>query len=90
MDLRTLNLNSFIKVKFNDKGFQVLSDHHNKMCGMIKGWVKRDAEYFKNKCDVNGYNIQLWEFMHIFGSLTSQAQEQLFDMNIKISENDIL
>jgi hypothetical protein len=80
-ECRVFNMNSHILVKLKDKGYRVLADYHNKYSSEY-----RDAAYFKNKADEQGYTeFQLWVFMNQFGHLMLNGSgHKYLDINIRI------
>jgi hypothetical protein len=88
MNWKTYNLNRNIRVKLNDKGYQLLADEHNNYCGYIPTFKKRTLQFYKKKADKEGYTkFHLWEFMQLFGHVTGMGFDQYYDINILI-END--
>ena len=85
-----LNLNSTIKVKLFDKGYQRMADLHNQYIGRIPNWEWRDKEFYEQKADDNGYtSFQFWEFIEKFGPVTGLGSCGYYDISIIINENDL-
>lgn len=89
-EYRLFNINNMIKVKLTGKGKQIYIDNTREDIKNLKniGINLYDGDPFKkleNNTDSEGYlNIQLWEFMSIFGSYMYNG------MNIVIGENNII
>lgn len=64
------NVNNNIKVKLTTLGFQRLADEHNELIGRVPKWEFRNALYYTDQVDKDGYSeFQMWEFMRIFGPI---------------------
>ena len=84
------NVNQNIRVKLNDLGYQRLADLHNEYIGIIPKWEKRDAEYYKEQADKDGYTrFQLWNFMEYFGEVTGMCKPNYYDLTFLIDTEDI-
>ena len=89
MNWKTYNLNQSIRVKLNDKGYQLLADDHNRYVVWIPSFKKRTATYYKRKADKEGYTkFHLWEFMQLFGNVTGMGFDSYYDINILIETED--
>lgn len=85
------NLNHSIKVKLMDKGYEHLANQHNRFLGRIPNWEKRNAEYYRNRADEQGYTkFQGWQFIELFGSVTGIIYHGYYDINILIKTNNDL
>ena len=85
-----LNLNSTIKVKLLEKGYQRMADLHNQYIGQIRNWEWRDKEYYENKADENGYTeFQFWHFMECFGEVTSIGMADYYETTVLIRKKDL-
>lgn len=80
--MNTINLNQQIRVKLNSEGLKILLEYHMKYS--IPNFDTR--EYVLSKVDENGYyEVQLWEFMHIFGEHIHMCiKYPLENLNIEI------
>ena len=79
------NLNSYIKVKIYDKGYEFMAKNHNKYLGRIPNWVEKKAQDFKDKADENGYTkFQAWAFIEEFGEITSLSRHGYYSIDIRI------
>lgn len=81
------NLNSYMYVKLNEKGFkywhEIDSDH-------IPDNIKVNLEGLKRKADKDGYvEFQLWNFMQIFGDEMYHVGEPLFETTVRFNKKDI-
>ena len=86
----SLNLNSSIKVKVTDKGYELLAQNHNELIDHIPNWEHRTPEYYKNKADENGYtSFQAWVFMNEFSMTYRLGFEGYYDTNILIDEDNL-
>ena len=84
------NLNKNIRVKLLDKGYQRLADLHNEFIGRVPNWQKRDAEFYKQQADQDGYtSFQAWTFMDYFGEVTTIGMHGYYRTEILIAANDI-
>ena len=78
-----LNLNQEVGIKITDMGYDVLANNYNAPFLDNPNIEKRDAQYFKDKADANGYTkLSLWEFMSMFGQNVSMGMPKLFDLTI--------
>jgi hypothetical protein len=85
LDYVKFNMNQYIKVKIYDIGYQRLADLHNKHIGHILGWEMRNANYYKNRADEDGYTrYQLWQFIEDFGPVTGLVMVDFYNVNILI------
>ena len=67
----SFNINGYIKVKLLEKGYELMAKDHNRYLDSIPKWQMRDANYYKNKADSNGYtSFQAWAFIELFGPVT--------------------
>ncbi len=79
------NLNSIIRVRIKEKGYQLLADSHNKYVGVIPNWDTRTPEYYKALADSEGYSeMTAWKFMSEFGPFTIMGMADYYDINIII------
>lgn len=83
------NLNDYIFVKLTDLGYQRLADLHNDlMIKLDKDDDFKDAQYYKNKADSDGYTkFQAWSFMSDFGSVSGLTMPQYYHLDILFEAN---
>jgi hypothetical protein len=56
--MKKFNLNSKIKVKLKEKGFQILCDNYNSFAEYYpQQCKKRDVDFYKNQPNKNGYIV---------------------------------
>ncbi len=80
------NMNEYIRVRLTDLGYQRLADMHNEYLAKVKNWEYRNADYYKEKADKDGYtSFQMWSFMSDFGDVTGLLKPQHFHLDIQIS-----
>lgn len=83
------NINETIKVKLTDKGYQLLSDNHNRFVGKIPNFNILTLEDFKERADNKGYTkFQMWTFIEEFGAVTRMGMDEHYHMNIVIELKD--
>jgi len=77
---KIININDCVKVKLNKIGEDVLLEEYG----------KKATKYFLSKKDSNGFiDIQLWEFMNLFGGLMFHGNADLpFETNLIIETNN--
>lgn len=81
----SFNLNSTIKVKLLERGYERLAELHNQYLGSLPNWEKRNAEYYQLKADNEGYtNFQAWNFMEYFGEVTHVDMPGFYELDIKV------
>ena len=57
-----INMNDDIKVRFTQKGYEILATYHP--------WLNCDASYYKSRADDNGYyKIRFCDFLQIASSM---------------------
>ena len=79
------NLNSSIKVKLTDLGYQRLADFNNSLCGKLTNWTRRSSSYYKDQADENGYTeFQAWDFIRKLGVVTVHGGPEYYEMDILI------
>jgi hypothetical protein len=80
------NLNSSIKVKLTDLGYQRLADINNSLCGKLTSWTRRSSSYYKDLyVDKDGYiEFQAWDFIRKFGLVTIHGGPEYYEMDILI------
>jgi len=79
------NLNSSIKVKLTDLGYQRLADINNSLCGGWTNFVTRTLSYYKDQADENGYTeFQAWDFIRKFGLANVHGGPEYYEMDILI------
>jgi len=82
------NINDYILVRLNESGYNHLATVHNKYCGQIADWEKREGKYYKSNADENGYTkFQMWHFIELFGPVTGITSPMYFDTTILIEAN---
>ena len=92
---KKFNLNNNVKVKVLKKGRERLSAIHNSFIGKIRGWEKRNSDYYLMNTDKDGYmTFHAWEFMNFFGEVMINGEVGYVDPNIQIeiptpSENNM-
>ena len=76
-----LNFNDNVRVKLNDRGYQIWHQDYNKY---VSYDFRRPLDSFKKEADSEGFVIfQLWEFMNIFGSHLSNGFDPPCETNIE-------
>ncbi len=86
--LRAFNLNSYIRVKLDEHGYQRKADLYNETAGRILG--KKTAEDYKANADEDGYTkFQAWSFMRDFGPTILMGFQPFFSTTILIDEKDL-
>tara|TARA_Y100000310_G_scaffold22673_1_gene21685 strand:+ start:550 stop:837 length:288 start_codon:yes stop_codon:yes gene_type:complete len=79
------NINNWVKVKLNDKGYQILVDKEKELEALVPSWKAESVEHFKAKADKDGYSkYQMWDFMRTFGDKIPMGCPLPFDVNIII------
>jgi len=79
------NLNSSIKVRLTDLGYQRLADIYNEMTKKLSLHTYMSASFYKNKADENGYTeFQAWDFIRKFGGVTIHGGPEYYEMDILI------
>ena len=82
------NINSSIKVKLNEQGYQVLVDKYNEF--VIPNSEPKTIEYFEKRSDRNGYTtFQLWDFMATFGPETRMGGNMKYSTDIILQSKDL-
>lgn len=67
----TINLNSHIKFKCKEDGYQRMADNYNKAIEGLRNHDFRVAEHYKSMVDSDGYlKTQIWMFLREFGGDT--------------------
>lgn len=82
------NFNNYIYVKFNEKGYLLLLQNHNKLVGTIPSFEIKTITDFENKADARGYTkMQMWEFIQIFGKTMYNGSDSYFEMDFYLDTN---
>ncbi len=82
------NLNSWIRVRLNERGYQRLKDANNAIYGGLED--APSITTYKARADKDGYSkFQAWEFMEKFGPVTSIGMAQHFETGILIESKDL-
>ena len=89
--MKTLNLNSIIKFRLNDRGRDIYYHQYDELNEML---IERGAKPIVPtypKEDENGFSsFQLWRFMNIYGPyMIMGAPEFWKDMNIYIEDDEL-
>jgi len=86
--VKSLNINSTVKVKLTDYGRKVLEIQHNEFWS---SYGKLDEfPYIPREEDENGFvEFQLWELMETLGSYEGVCKEPVMDTTILIDEKDL-
>lgn len=86
----TFNMNSQVKVKLTQLGYQHLADEHNEYIGIVSAFKTRSADYYKALADKDGFtSFQLWVFIQSFGKVTGMGFKPCYDNNIVFSDTDL-
>jgi len=84
------NINNYVFVKLTDSGFIRLAELHNKYVGVIPNFKKKDAEYYKQQVDIEGYTkFQLWSFIADFGEVTGMGFKQTYCSDILFKKTNL-
>lgn len=81
------NLNSPIKVRLTDAGYEHMARHGNRY---RLGLNERTAEHYRSQADAEGFTMfSAWCLIEIFGEVTGQGRANMFEMNTQIDVNDL-
>jgi len=91
MSMKTLNLNSIVRVRIKPFGINRLREIHEEF---QRDFPFAVGEFCPPPADEDGFSeMQLWVVMHIFGNSLyngAGATNLPIDMNIQIKEEDLL
>jgi antibiotic biosynthesis monooxygenase (ABM) superfamily enzyme len=80
------NINQKVKVKLTPLGYYHLAEEHNHYVGRVPGFERRDWKYYQEKADENGFTeFQFWNFMNLFGGVTSMGKPQYFCLTVLLN-----
>lgn len=91
--MKSLNLNSIIKVKLTDYGKDVFYHQYDQLNKFIVEHNGTPIEPRYPDVDEDGYSIfQLWDFMHVYGPglRLGSTNVPIKPLNIYIEEKDLL
>lgn len=93
LNMKDLNLNSYVGVKLTDEGLRILEYQHNELLKGMKPEVAATVGAFKApQVDEEGYSqILLWQLMQSFGNYVYAGNPKPpFEMNIKILDKYLI
>lgn len=82
-----INMNDYVEVILNDKGFQILTDLHNSFVGEIPSYKLMDINDMKVKYPDGVYKKQLWVLFETFGPYISLGSQVPFETDIEHLQN---
>lgn len=87
MRYKELNLNSYVKVKLMDRGKDIYYHQYDEINAKAGGiWIKPTMP----QVDEDGYTeMQLWEFMRLYGSYMVMGINAPCSLNVLIKEEDL-
>ena len=93
--MREFNINQYVWVKINEKGYQYLADKHKEFylrIGIEDSHPELSTkEYYENQADKDGYTkMQMWCFIDDFGGVTSIGMRSYYETTIKFDEKDLI
>ena len=90
--MKSINLNSLIKVKLTPKGVDIFYHQNDELNKRIKEYGGKQLEPRMPKIDSEGYTeFQLWDFMHIYGEHMKMGLDTVIKpLNIYIKDEDVI
>jgi len=88
------NINDHVYVKLNEAGRKHFIEHRNFKHSSIQWEIPEDyittQENLDKLTDKDGYTeFQLWDFMHIFGTVTFNGCKALFESTVKFKKEEL-
>lgn len=86
--MKTLNINSYVRIKLTRVGIQRLRSNHKKM---FEYYPSCKTKFIPPEVDEEGFSeMQLWKVMQNFGDLLYIGSTELpFELDIKIDDKDL-